>query len=315
MGEIQKYLHECLNCGNPLHEGDKYCGKCGQRTRGAKVPIKDFIGDFLQDYFTVDSKLFRSVLLLLSRPGKLTRSFNDGKRRRFIAPFRMYLFVSFVYFFLLSLTVKDSTVFEGFDTARIKDTQLALLDSAFSSPTGEIDLEQLKARMDSVKNLEEEGDIKISLDSAVINGGSDLSDFWNEHARRAADDPKSFMQSLFRVVSISLFFLLPLFALVLWFFHLKKGLYYVQHLVHGVHLHTFVFTVFSIYLLLNMWIENSAGGILSLIIFVYMIWSLKVVYSQSILAALIKTIAILFVYSVILIFAIIPAFLGALVMN
>ncbi len=62
-----------------------------------------FVRHFLNDYFTFDSKIVRSFGPLLFKPGFLTAEFLAGRRVRYIPPLRMYIFVSIVFFLMLSL--------------------------------------------------------------------------------------------------------------------------------------------------------------------------------------------------------------------
>lgn len=62
-----------------------------------------FIKHFLSDYFAFDSKIVRSFGPLLFKPGFLTSEFLAGRRVSYIPPLRMYIFVSIVFFLLLSL--------------------------------------------------------------------------------------------------------------------------------------------------------------------------------------------------------------------
>lgn len=92
-------LPVCKNCGAVL-END-FCGECGQRGKEIRRPVIGLVQDVLIDTLAIDSKLFRSVGLLLLWPGRLARLYLDGKRASHTAPFRMYLFTSLFYFLAL----------------------------------------------------------------------------------------------------------------------------------------------------------------------------------------------------------------------
>jgi hypothetical protein len=310
MGEIKKYLPECLNCSAELKATDQFCSQCGQRTKGAQVPLKDFIGDFFQDYFTIDSKFFKSILLLMVRPGRLTKQFNEGRRKSYIAPLRMYLFTSFVYFFLLSLSVNQDSESLGFSNKKVDDQKALILDSLLSTNSDTLLIADLHIRVDSLMNGEEEGNFISFGEEEFEKGG--VEEYIHTQAEKANNDPDSFYRSLFRVASISLFFLLPIFGLVLWAFHFKRNSFYVQHLVHALHLHTFVFALLSIYLFISFWIEAETSTIITLVLLVYFIWSLRVVYSQRVLPSIIKAISIVIVYFIIFLIALVPAILVAI---
>lgn len=98
----------CRNCGTALRPDDRFCPQCGQETADHSQDMRVFMQHFLSDYFTFDSKLFRSVLPLLFRPGFLTNEYLRGRRVSYIAPLRMYLFVSLIFFLILGLQGKGT---------------------------------------------------------------------------------------------------------------------------------------------------------------------------------------------------------------
>ncbi len=94
----EKDTHECKNC---LSEIDgKYCHFCGQRYHDHKESFGELVYEFVSDFLHFDSRFFRTVLPLIFKPGILTKSYNEGKQRSQFHPIRLYLFSSFVYFFL-----------------------------------------------------------------------------------------------------------------------------------------------------------------------------------------------------------------------
>ena len=63
--------------------------------------FKQFILDFLGDYFTFDSLIIRSVRPLIFKPGFLTNEFIAGRRVKYIPPLRMFIFISIIFFLIL----------------------------------------------------------------------------------------------------------------------------------------------------------------------------------------------------------------------
>jgi len=90
------HLTECPNCGAALDGA--FCARCGQKA----APLNPSIGEFLHDLFHelahFDGKIVQSVRLLLTRPGFLSREHFEGRRARYIAPIRLYLVFSILYF-------------------------------------------------------------------------------------------------------------------------------------------------------------------------------------------------------------------------
>lgn len=86
----------CLNCGTQL--SGQYCGQCGQRADTRFISLFELLRDAFGDMFELDSRLWRTLTPLLFKPGLLTRDYLEGKRARYMPPFRMYLVLSLIFF-------------------------------------------------------------------------------------------------------------------------------------------------------------------------------------------------------------------------
>ena len=90
----------CLNCAAQLH--GPFCAQCGQQDVSGPMRVRDYVADGLAAHFDwLDGKLPRSLWSLVSRPGFLTREFIAGRRVPYLLPWRLYLLVSVVFFFLV----------------------------------------------------------------------------------------------------------------------------------------------------------------------------------------------------------------------
>ena len=82
----------CRNCG--ADAPDAFCPKCGQETAAHPPTLGEFLHEFLSHYIAIDGPLVRSIWLLISAPGRLTREYLAGRKRQYILPLRMYLTIS-----------------------------------------------------------------------------------------------------------------------------------------------------------------------------------------------------------------------------
>ena len=94
-------IPECPNCGE-LRPGP-HCAWCGQNDRDYRRSSWSLIADFFRETFELDSKLFRTLKLLLLKPGRLSAEFSRNRRASFVSPVRLYLFASVIYLFAVSL--------------------------------------------------------------------------------------------------------------------------------------------------------------------------------------------------------------------
>ncbi len=98
----------CPNCDQPMGAVDRYCAGCGQAVIG-RENVRDLLDQFLGDYFTYDSKLIRSLIPLMTRPGHLTAEYLAGRRARYIPPLRMFIFLSIVFFLVFGWSAPRTT--------------------------------------------------------------------------------------------------------------------------------------------------------------------------------------------------------------
>ena len=106
---IRRKTNSCLNCGHTLGEIYNFCPHCGQENNDKNVSFGTFVGDFFSNYFSFDTRIGRSIKPLFLRPGFLTNRFNEGQRKLYVHPLRIYLIVSLLFFFLVSLNTKVET--------------------------------------------------------------------------------------------------------------------------------------------------------------------------------------------------------------
>lgn len=100
---LHQILPECLNCGKPLASDDIFCSYCGQKNV-EKLNFGSFIGQLISGIFSYDSRFWSSFIPLLFKPGVISRNYIDGKRKRYVNPFQLYLQVSILFFLLLGLS-------------------------------------------------------------------------------------------------------------------------------------------------------------------------------------------------------------------
>lgn len=104
-----KYRGEkCLNCDHPLDKSDKYCPNCSQLNSTKKLHFKDLFNEFFGSVFAYDSRIIRTLNVLLFKPGIISKEYVEGKRMRYANPFRFYLSVSIIFFLLSGLLNKIS---------------------------------------------------------------------------------------------------------------------------------------------------------------------------------------------------------------
>jgi len=298
---------QCPNCGN--ERGLRFCGHCGQNDREYLRSLPSLVSEILRETLELDSRTFRTLKLLVLRPGELSAEFSRNRRASYSSPIRLYLFFSLLFFFVLSVTTdreppreEDRVVRISTDEARSVDFT-ALKDAL--SPQG-------RERLDEI----------ISRDPhAGSSGVTPLLALWANNRQDALTDVERFYLSqgvdwlhtpqlaaerLVNNLPIAMFFMLPVFALLLALFYRKKRRFYVEHFVFSIHVHVAVFALFTVLALVP---DAMIGGILDLALLValavYNVVALMRYYSDGVVLTTVKWAFLTTSYAIMLI----PGFL------
>src|SRR3954466_13168942 len=100
----------CANCQTPLV--GSFCSNGGQRQEPHMHSMREFASETFEGLTHADSRLWRTLWYLLMKPGFLTVEFLEGRRARYLPPFRLYLVLSVV-LFLAAGSVSHHAIFVG----------------------------------------------------------------------------------------------------------------------------------------------------------------------------------------------------------
>ena len=95
----------CANCGTTLL--GPHCYACGQPVKGMVRHLSSILVDAADTILNIDSRIFRTIVPLYFRPGYLTNEYFEGRRVRYVTPFRLYFFLSILAFFLMQFALGD----------------------------------------------------------------------------------------------------------------------------------------------------------------------------------------------------------------
>lgn len=311
----------CLNCGRPLLQSDNYCPNCGQLNTSHKLGFKTLLDDFFSNYISFDSKLARSTVPFLFKPGFLTNRFNEGKRISFVHPLRLYFIISFIFFFLLALLTSSimeenkfslKKMLSGNTTVNTKRQQMHPPGDSQSAPlTATGDTLQAPAPSEQAVNRPAENPIVVEdesenrvlrvmrndsltdaqvLDSLNMDKNSLFGSTIVHQGRKVLQkDIDVFIPYLIKNLSLMMFLMLPVFALFLYILFRRREPFYISHVIHALHLHAFSFLLLSLVVLAELF--DNSGNLLFLafiIISLYAFISVKRVYGQGWLRTFLK---------------------------
>ena len=96
----------CPNCG--ATGVGRYCPACGQEQGPHVLSLRHWGARLVDEYFSLDGRLPRSLVALFLRPGFLTREWFAGRRVRYTPPLRLLL-LSTVFLFTVGLVGKGAS--------------------------------------------------------------------------------------------------------------------------------------------------------------------------------------------------------------
>lgn len=140
----------CLNCG--AYVECKYCPQCGQENRETRESFFHLVLEFVFDLVHFDSSFWKTTRYLLFSPAKLSLEYMDGKRKLHVNPVKLYIFISFVAFFLpgiLPTPYKEKKKDQMEIKVEEKNTKL---DENFGIDIDEYGIIRSLAELDSVHN-------------------------------------------------------------------------------------------------------------------------------------------------------------------
>ena len=218
----------CSNCNAQLT--GEYCSQCGQRERGRDIHLGDLAGEALDEFGRLDSRIWRTLIGLVFKPGKVTADYLAGKRAHYLPPFRLYLIVSFVLFLLVSMDPIQITLYE--DPEAAIDSALQEQDRGIYVP---VQREDGSTEMLSLGDyLKEEG----ILDEDDVEWSTPWLERLASNARALESEPELLRDLMTDRLPQMMFLLLPMFALLLQVAFLFSPFHYLQHLIFSCLLYT-----------------------------------------------------------------------------
>src|SRR6266404_41458 len=352
-----RLLTHCENCGAPLT--GHYCGQCGQAAVDYRRSFRHVIADVLDSFLNWDSKFFATLALLILKPWRLTNEFLAGKRVRYVNPLRLYLLASILFFFAVNYGAKginfDASKLGPKDRADLE----AELKKEDLPPAARERLEALLR--DSSPSPAPSPATNAPSPTPAPTASSDVASQPAESANEqkkeygkigerpfvAFDDAKSttpferwiegrakekmgehgtkmglFISTLFSNLPYMMVCCIPLFALVLKVLYIRRRIFYIDHLVYALHIHTFFYTAIMLIVLATIGLNRVAPGalagwliVLLWIAFVTQIFlSIRYVYRQGWFFSLFKFLFGGFVYLMVLVFALAITFFATVVL-
>jgi hypothetical protein len=257
---------ECQNCGAAL--AGAYCSACGQKADVRIPSLGHLIADAVVDLTNFDSRIWRSLLTLVLKPGHLTRCYLEGQRARYAPPFRMYLVTSVAFFVVFSV-VRLAGSPSGDPPTAESDAAAASLDASINAavdaalrnagvPPFEPNVPEVPAVPEAQApaeqpgfnmTLEEDGrwncDLGRNLDPEV------QARLEAACRKMESDSGASFGRAFADNFPLMMLVFIPIVAAIMKVLYLFARRNYVEHLLFFLHVHTFFFLSALVWILVG----------------------------------------------------------------
>ncbi|PYJ29765.1 MAG: hypothetical protein DME89_02735 [Verrucomicrobia bacterium] len=350
-------LTHCENCGAELQ--GHWCPQCGQPAIEYRRSFRHVVADLLNEFLNWDSKFFTTIALLILKPWRLTNEFLAGKRVRYVNPLRLYLLASILFFFAVNYATKgvkfEPGKLEPKDRAELeaelknedlppaaREKLAALLRESSPSlasepstntpspvPSGSPNASPSLPAPETDTHKKQYGKIG-QRPFAVFDSDAKTSTPFERWIEGRAKEKMGehgtkmglFISTLLSNLPYMMLCCIPLFAFVLKVLYIRRGIFYIDHLIYALHIHTFAYTGIMLIVLATIGLNSAvpgliAGWIIALlwIAFVVQIFlSIRRVYRQGWFISIFKFLFGGFVYLIVLAAALVATFFATLLM-
>jgi hypothetical protein len=306
--EVIAGAERCLNCDAILT--GEFCAHCGQNAKHHVHSTIAMVGELIEDLFHTDHRVWRTIVPLLTKPGFLTREYLQGKRVSYTPPFRLYIVLSLIYFFIASLSHDETNIVVSTPDKGEPSVQYQLDEGAqgvLEEFLTRVDPSNRPAVRDRVEKAlrqmppkEQRATVaNMSNPCAPDMLGKALPDTMAGRDRIldacrkvTKNQGKDFMEELKHHIPQMMFFFLPLIALWAKVLYPFSKRYYAEHFLFFVHFHAAFFLVMAIYNLLGLglgllavsWAGTASGLLTTFVVFytpLYLYFAMRRVYGQG----------------------------------
>ena len=278
----------CLNCEHHLDISDRFCSYCGQKNSSKPLNLKELLVEFFAGLISYDSRFRKSISALVFRPGKLSKEYIQGKRIKYVNPFRFFISTAIIFFIAISWINRDNLK-EFKDTSReeqIDNNENFNYEFDFeeNSPAFKIaNFIRANPRTNYIDTVD-----SLGIEETIIN---QLKFNFLFGYARLKESPIGFLNFLLPKLPFFLFFFIPIFTIFNSLLYIRRKIPYTHHLIFNYNQQT----VFLILLFLAITLSSASLWFLVLYVF-YLYKSMRKFYNQSIIKTMSKQFIIINFY-------------------
>ncbi len=261
----------CLNCNYVVAE--RFCPNCGQENIETRKTFHHLFLHFFEDLTHYENAFWKTIKNLILKPSSLTKEYLSGKRMSYLAPVRLYIFISFITFFLITIFPNGEDDFVKINNGNVKKEihkkdnnkklsaeELKIIALKEKGILSQKESDSLRKYIKESKNKETIGKVFVAfgyhsvkqMDSIRAIHSNEINDFvyWINkkaftvfhHNTKEQIIEKAKESAIHNLPKVLLIYM-PLFAFFLWLFHNKKRWYYFDHGIFTLHYFSFLLII------------------------------------------------------------------------
>jgi len=221
----------CLNCRHVVE--NRFCPNCGQENIDTRKTFYHLFVHFFEDLTHYENAFWKTIKNLLLKPSTLTKEYLSGKRLSYLAPVRLYIFISLITFFLISISSSKDPFQITVEKTEPK-TALEEINEKSSTFFGYHSTKEL----DSIQNSDSKTEKLSPFNYWILHKGLSIIE-----RNSTQEIIEKFKESFIHNLPKLLFLYMPIFAFLLWIFHSKKRWYYFDHGIFTLHYFSFLLLI------------------------------------------------------------------------
>ncbi|MBW8760521.1 MAG: DUF3667 domain-containing protein [Burkholderiales bacterium] len=251
--------------------------------------LGEFLHEFVGHYVALEGALWRTLRMLVTRPGQLTREYLDGRRRQYVLPLRLYLTASFVFFLVLRIaaaSMQPETEFKV-DGRKVPAAEYEAMTASHAATAASLPTAP-----------------KVEQEPAGACGGPGqracgrVEAVFNESLKRLQAHPQEEMartrEHLLHWAPYAVFVLLPAFAGIMMLVYRRRRMTYGEHFVFSLHLHAFWFIAGLALLVL----PAAVSDVAQLGVVAYGVWAMREAYGGRWWPTALRALTVIALYGV-----------------
>ena len=272
----------CLNCNYVVE--NRFCPNCGQENVETRKTFHHLFIHFFEDLTHYENAFWKTIKNLLLNPASLTKEYLSGKRLSYLAPVRLYIFISFVTFLLIALVpdnesgiidikktkTTSSTVNGTIKIDTLSQKKIGLKEFLKSEYIQQEDNDSIQNGITNAKENDNEEDGFFSTEYKSLAEMDSIQKFGKKNEKMGSFEywftrkaqyvidnntndeiiEKAFESAGHNFPKVLIIYM-PLFAFFLWLFHDKKRWYYFDHGIFTLHYFSFLLLIYLIVFIIS----------------------------------------------------------------